>query len=68
MYYALGIVLLLGIAALIWYFFMVPLGRERYERELELVRRKLERRAAQARPSGSSAADDQGTDTTGTLR
>lgn len=68
MYYVLGIVSLLGIAALIWYFFMVPLGRERYERELELVRRKLERRAAQGRPSGSTGADDRGTDTTGTLQ
>ena len=37
------------IAAIIWYFFMVPLGKERHERELELIRRKLEKREAQRR-------------------
>ena len=53
MIYLLTLGLLLGLAALIWYFFMAPLGRERHERELEIIRRKLERREA-ARHSGES--------------
>lgn len=51
MQYILVIVSVLGIAAVIWYFFMVPLGRERHERELELIRRKLERHAARSKPA-----------------
>lgn len=51
MIYLLALGLLLGLAALVWYFFMAPLGRERHERELEMIRRKLERREA-ARRSG----------------
>jgi len=49
MMYALALGLFLGIAALIWYFFMAPLGRERHERELEMIRRKLARLEAARR-------------------
>jgi hypothetical protein len=49
MIYALSLGGIALIAALIWYFFMVPLGKERHERELQLIRRKLEKREAQRR-------------------
>lgn len=47
MIYVLAFALAATIAAVIWYFFMVPLGKERHERELELIRRKLARLEAQ---------------------
>lgn len=68
MQYVLVIVSLLGVAAIIWYFFMVPLGRERHERELELIRRKLERRAAQQHPADQPGPDDRGPDARGASR
>jgi hypothetical protein len=46
MIYALSLGAIALLAAIIWYFFMVPLGKERHERELELIRRKLEKREA----------------------
>jgi hypothetical protein len=58
MIYALALGLFLGLGALIWYFFMLPLGRERHERELELIRRKLERREAERRASEQSEFTD----------
>jgi hypothetical protein len=51
MSYVLAIGSMLAVAGAIWYFFMVPLGRERHERKLELVRRKLERLEARRRAS-----------------
>jgi len=56
--YALALGLFLGLAALVWYFFMLPLGRERHERELELIRRKLERREAERQASVQSEFTD----------
>jgi hypothetical protein len=58
MMYGLALGLFLGLAALVWYFFMLPLGRERHERELELIRRKLERRAAARQASVQSEFTD----------
>jgi hypothetical protein len=49
MIYALSLGGIALIAAIVWYFFMVPLGKERHERELELIRRKLEKLEAQRR-------------------
>ncbi len=58
MQYVLAIGCLAGLAALIWYFFMLPLGRERHERELELIRRKLQRREAERQDSEQSKCTD----------
>ena len=54
MIYLLVLGLLLSISAIVWFFFMAPLGRERHERELEMIRRKLERLDAQRRATGPS--------------
>jgi lipopolysaccharide export LptBFGC system permease protein LptF len=53
MVYVLALGLLFTIAVVIWYFFMAPLGGQRYERELEMIRRKLARRESQ---QGSQSA------------
>lgn len=55
MIYALSLGVIVLISAAIWYFLMLPLGKERHERELELIRRKLAKREANRR---SGAADD----------
>ncbi|MCI0517423.1 MAG: DUF5305 domain-containing protein [Woeseiaceae bacterium] len=68
MQYVLVIVSLLGVAAIIWYFFMLPLGSERHERELELIRRKLERRGAQQHPADQAGPSDRGSDAKGASR
>ena len=57
MYYALAIGSSLAVAVLVWRFFVVPLGREMHERELEVVRRKLERLQAR-RSQEPDTADD----------
>jgi hypothetical protein len=44
--YILAFGLIIALGAIVWFFFMAPLGRERHERELEMIRRKLERREA----------------------
>jgi hypothetical protein len=54
MIYALSLGAILAVAIVIWYFFMLPLGRERHERELELVRRKLQRLEAERRAGESN--------------
>jgi len=53
MAYALALGLLVAISLIVWFFFMAPLGRERHARELEMIRRKLERLEA-----GRQSADD----------
>ena len=45
------------VCAVIWYFFMVPLGKERHERELQLIRRKLAQREAH-RDTGENPPGD----------
>jgi hypothetical protein len=44
--YILAFGLIIALSAIVWFFFMAPLGREQHERELEMIRRKLERREA----------------------
>lgn len=45
------------VCAVIWYFFMVPLGKERHERELQLIRRKLAQREAGRQADGNAPGD-----------
>lgn len=57
MVYVLSLGVIAAVAVAIWYFFMVPLGKERHERELELIRRKLAKREAN-RDAGDSTSSD----------
>jgi hypothetical protein len=61
MIYAISIGALLAMAVAIWYFFMLPLGKERHERELELVRRKLRQREAARLGSADEQKDSSAT-------
>lgn len=57
MIYVLSLGVIAAVASAIWYFFMVPLGKERHERELELIRRKLAKREAN-RDAGDNTSSD----------
>jgi hypothetical protein len=57
MIYALSLGVMAVVAIVIWYFFMLPLGKERHERELELIRRKLAKRE-ENRDSGTDTFSD----------
>ena len=63
--YSLAFVSVVAVIALVWYFFIVPLGRQDHERRLEMIRRKIEKREGRLGEdlsSGASDADDSGTD------
>jgi hypothetical protein len=50
----------LGAFVAIWIFFVVPAERRHHERKLELVRKKLERRAEQSATVDGTESDCEG--------
>jgi hypothetical protein len=52
----------LGAFVAIWIFFVVPAERQHHERKLELVRKKLERRAEQSAAVDGTEPDCEGGD------
>ncbi len=52
----------LGAFVAIWIFFVVPAERQHHERKLELVRKRLERRAEETAAVDGTASDSKGGD------
>ncbi len=48
----------IGLFVAVWFLFVVPAERRHHERKLEMIRKKLEKRQAQADENGDSATSD----------
>ena len=55
--YALAFVTVAVLVAIVWIFFVAPLGRQHHERQLEMIRKKIEQRERSQSESEASDSD-----------
>lgn len=55
--YALAFAAVTVLVALVWIFFIMPLGRQHHERQLEMIRRKIEARERRRESDDTIDAD-----------
>ena len=55
--YALAFVTVSVLIAIVWIFFVAPLGRQYHERQLEMIRKKIDQRERRQSESEASGSD-----------